>query len=1117
MRRISRLGVASGLAAVIVAGAGLAFASHGDAFIDLASAPELEVEHDGALFVQGGVGAGTGTFDPFLTANNQGSADTQSAINVCVDDNQACPDPQFDTFTGGGRTHHLNLAAVPELEIGGTLYREFSLDANDQGGEDHMSIDLIKMFLDTEKTAGDYDPSDDSFGDNTGAVPFLAWEVDIPILMRSQTFTPGSGVSDITVLVPSTEFITPEDCSYGSQDCTHFLYFYYEAGGTGAVPGFTGVNWNVTAGFEEWRTRLLPAVDVEKTADPSFDRDFDWTVTKEVSLSASGPWSDSESVDLFDGQSDTVYWRINVTKSAPQDSGQSVSGTITIFNPTGGVIIEEDIDAEILSVEDVIDGVVGPVAVDCGETFPFTLEPQETLVCTYSSPLPNGDPRLNTATVTIEDDLGGEKEYFDTEDIDFTGIDPTVTDDTADLTDALLEIDEEVSASVENQIESTDVDCDDEGTITNTAVITESDSGDFDDDDADVTITCYQLTVTKDATPAFLRTFDWTVTKEVSLSASGPWSDSESVDLFDGQSDTVYWRINVTKSAPIDSGYAVSGTITITNPAPIAAVDVAVSDALTGAIAATVDCDPLTLGDQTTVTVAASDSEACSYSATLPDDTTRTNTATASLAGEDYTGTAQVDFTGVTPTTTDNTADLTDALLAIDEEVSASVEDRIESTDVDCDDEGTITNTAVITESDSGDFDDDDASVTITCYQLTVTKDATPSFDRDWTWTIDKNADATEITINADESATITYEIDVSATHIDSGYAVSGTITITNPAPIAAVDVAVSDALTGAIAATVDCDPLTLGDQTTVTVAASDSETCSYSATLPDATTRTNTATASLAGEDYTGTAQVDFTSVTPTETDETIDVTDTYAGVLGQVTASPPDPFEHTFTYQRTVEGSTLLCGDNLIENTATFVTTDSGATASADEDVTITVICQTGQGCTPGFWQGGVGFDLWNVANDADFPPPGGNGDFTHDLLFNAFFTSHPSLDGLSMIDVVGTGGGNDPARRAARSLVAAYLNALADGVSYDYTTGELEALWAAAVAADTPTAFNALHNDLDEKNNLGADLCGFPEEETLEASALGAATIALTAWLLLSAAWRGRHGRRLNLLDD
>jgi len=216
-------------------------------------------------------------------------------------------------------------------------------------------------------------------------------------------------------------------------------------------------------------------------------------------------------------------------------------------------------------------------------------------------------------------------------------------------------------------------------------------------------------------------------------------------------------------------------------------------------------------------------------------------------------------------------------------------------------------------------------------------------------------------------------------------------------------------------------------------------------------------------------------------------------------------------------VNGSDLECGDNHVSNTATFMTNDTATQGSDDADVLVTVICQTGQGCTPGFWQGGVGFDMWNQPDDLDFSPPGGNGAFAHDVLFNDWFTAVPSLDGLTLIDLVGTGGGRNPARKAARSLTAAYLNALADGVNYDYTTAELEAMWDDAAANGT---FLELHTELDAKNNLGADLCGFPIDEEpapLEASGIGMALIALLVALVTSAGLRGRHLRRDGLLDE
>jgi hypothetical protein len=103
----------------------------------------------------------------------------------------------------------------------------------------------------------------------------------------------------------------------------------------------------------------------------------------------------------------------------------------------------------------------------------------------------------------------------------------------------------------------------------------------------------------------------------------------------------------------------------------------------------------------------------------------------------------------------------------------------------------------------------------------------------------------------------------------------------------------VSDVVSPDIAATVDCDvsfPYSL--------AAGGRLTCTYSASLPDASSRTNTATATLQNYDYdyemnatpggttdfSGTAAVDFSTATINHVDECIDVSDTYAGSLGEV-----------------------------------------------------------------------------------------------------------------------------------------------------------------------------------------------------------------------------------------
>lgn len=127
-------------------------------------------------------------------------------------------------------------------------------------------------------------------------------------------------------------------------------------------------------------------------------------------------------------------------------------------------------------------------------------------------------------------------------------------------------------------------------------------------------------------------------------------------------------------------------------------------------------------------------------------------------------------------------------------------------------------------------------------------------------------------------------------------------------------------------------------------------------------------------------------------------------------------------------------------------------------------------GEGCTPGGWAGGNGAFRWDEFPDGDWNPPNGN-PFYHVTVFNLFFTSWSSLDGLSMYDLVSKGGGKDDARKAARSLVAAYLNATHASVNYPLSTTDLNNAWDDAV--DGTIEFIDLHRQLDEFNNLGCEL--------------------------------------------
>jgi hypothetical protein len=148
--------------------------------------------------------------------------------------------------------------------------------------------------------------------------------------------------------------------------------------------------------------------------------------------------------------------------------------------------------------------------------------------------------------------------------------------------------------------------------------------------------------------------------------------------------------------------------------------------------------------------------------------------------------------------------------------------------------------------------------------------------------------------------------------------------------------------------------------------------------------------------------------------------------------------------------------------------------------------------EGCTPGFWQGGSGRLLWDLNSaydsgsdtwfDPDWVASGGDGynPYVHATLFDDFFTAYdpPGGDtgtaGFEMIDFVSTGGGNKPWRKAARDVVAAYLNA-SWGMDYPYTTTEIWDMWHAS--ATTGSSFTQIHELLGSANNPEGGRCPIP----------------------------------------
>ncbi len=257
------------------------------------------------------------------------------------------------------------------------------------------------------------------------------------------------------------------------------------------------------------------------------------------------------------------------------------------------------------------------------------------------------------------------------------------------------------------------------------------------------------------------------------------------------------------------------------------------------------------------------------------------------------------------------------------------------------------------------------------CYRpgLVVSKTAVPEWTRTWEWGIVKSANpAGPVFLEAGEVATVTYDVVVTATSSVT-FKVTGVITITNPTGVVASITSVTDIMTGDIEADVTC---AAGDFP-FALAAGASTTCSYTADLPNADSRVNTATVTATGV-MGGTANADvvFDTTAPTyEIDECIEVTDTNANgpqdeeiCIGDL----DDKWSKTFTYQVSfaydaVADVALECGEQTYRNTASFVTNDMEETGRDTVAIDMTVDCPA-LFCSfsQGYWfaKPGVGLDM-------------------------------------------------------------------------------------------------------------------------------------------------------------
>jgi hypothetical protein len=219
-----------------------------------------------ALFT---LGVGTGVIDPFLGIQHGPS---EHGFNT-----DASPLPLDDTRSQF--TDALPLNNVPVINEDGTEWREFILDANESksGTDPQFSIDAVDVYVCLDDDAPDYDELSD-FDPALNGDCELVYDLGTDAsLLATSANTSGSGNDlDYRFLIPAVNFGATANaaCAYNplAPDCGYYIIVYSHMGGVGGA-------YVTDATFEEFSTIRRGFLTVEKTANTSLTRTWEWTIS----------------------------------------------------------------------------------------------------------------------------------------------------------------------------------------------------------------------------------------------------------------------------------------------------------------------------------------------------------------------------------------------------------------------------------------------------------------------------------------------------------------------------------------------------------------------------------------------------------------------------------------------------------------------------------------------------------------------------------------------------------------------------------------------------------------------------------------------------------------------
>ena len=1004
---------------------------------------------------------------------------------------------EFDTGSSPNFNHSILLSEIPVVDVGGLLYWEFFVDINDSNANNpiapQISLDDMELYLTADPNITGYPFS--------GAADLLyEWQGHVRINDVNQ----GSGRGDLRYLVPLSQALVPipAGCDYGNPACTTYLVHYSFWG------GHESGDYASDSGFEEWKVKRYPILQVSKDISGTFETPVLWTIDKTADAS----------YDAFiAGSTPTHDYIIDVEPIIGAAENAAISGTITIEGDE-----DSDVDAMITDLFEGTAATIVSCSVPPNIDGTYTIVEDGIVTCGYTHDVGTVTAGENEARASIAvDDVNLVfRGFASIEEADYTAIETgelsiNVTDD--DGTPADTGDDRSFGPFTTNSHSAvgytTSWVCPSDPslytgdgmydfTIVNTAVIDETGQ----DDDATVVVTCHAPVVSKTADGSSTDDITWTIDK-------GPNGD---YDLLAGDSVNHQYVVSVDETITAGS-YRVGGSVTVVNSHPTAAMLLTIVDELDDMTSVSF-LSPADCTDGS-VTVPADSQVVCEYSVIGLDGDESSNSATVTFNTVDFGASSGFTFID------DGTPNGPDSINVSDDngtpgnpgddvivgsfgtDGSAQYSETFSCpTDVNYGDDGIIelsdyVNTASITETGQS----DDATVSVTCYAPNVSKDAQTRFDRTYDWAVLKRHDAPDsIVIDEGQSFLVNYDVVASLTGwSDSQHGASGTLTVANPHPTEVMEVAVGDTVLPGTAGVITGCSVAADPDGRYAVPAGGSITCSYDVTGLDATATTNRATATLyvdntAGVVRTGDATLDWSSATITEIDESIDVTDEAtlnggtlgveslgtvsvtgegsgvsvsnvgAGVVAAQSLAPDPTPGIVFEYSVELRDLALECGMNDLDNTATITTNDLAIVKTAAATLDIDLACFLGCSLTQGYWKthnatfhgGAPHDDTWLLIEP--------------DAELTGFF-----LSGQNYYDVMWTPPQGNVYYNLAHQYIAVQLNLLTGADPTDIQAAFDEAT--ALLEAATPEEIDALKGkDRKEWNGIAGDLADYNEGE-------------------------------------